>query len=327
MRTVAPGTPAPDLPGPPPAAMAVPAGVPRPAVAAEPVTGAAGRAGGAPRLLRSIATVSLPGTSVAGRLEAAARAGFGGVEMCDSDLTAGCASRAQVRLRAGEMRLLAASLGLQIVLYQPFRDFEAVPDDVLEDNLRRAGRAFEVMGDLGAGTMLVCSSVSPAAIDDDERAAGQLHRLAELARSYGVSVAYEALSWGRWVRDYRHAWRLVAAADHPALGLCLDSFHLFALGDDPSGIRDIPGGKVAFVQLADAPALDLDPMTWSRHHRCLPGDGAFDLARFAAAVRATGTTCPWSLEIFSDDLAAQADPYRVAADGMRSLRRLEASIA
>ena len=189
MRTVAPGTSAPDLPGPAPAATAVPAAVPRPAVAAEPVTGAPGPAGGAPRLLRSIATVSLPDMSLAGKLAVAARAGYDGVEICDSDLTAGCASRAEVRLRAGEMRLLAASLGLRILLYQPFRDFEAVPDEVLEDNLRRAERAFVLMGDLGADTMLVCSSVSPAAVDDDERAAGQLYRLAELASSYGVSVA------------------------------------------------------------------------------------------------------------------------------------------
>ena len=326
MRTVAPGTPAPDLPGPPPAATAVPAAVPRPAVAAKPVKGAPGPAGGAPRLLRSIATVSLPGASLAGKLTVAARAGYDGVEICDSDLTAGCASRAEVLLRAGEMRLLAASLGLRIVLYQPFRDFEAVPDEVLKDNLSRAGRAFALMGDLGADTMLVCSSVSPAAVDDDERAAGQLHRLAELACAYGVSVAYEALSWGRWVRDYRHAWRLVAAADHPALGICLDSFHLFALGDDPSGIRDIPGGKILVVQLADAPVMALDPLTWSRHHRAFPGQGAFDLARFAAAVRTTGTTCPWSLEIFNDE-HQRGDPDRVAADGMASLRGLEASIA
>jgi len=290
------------------------------------MTAAPGPAGAASRWLRSIATVSLPEMPLAGKLAVAARAGYDGVEICDSDLTAGCVSRDEVRLRAGEMRLLAASLGLRILLYQPFRDFEAVPDGVLEDNLRRAERAFVLMGDLGADTMLVCSTVSPAAVDDDERAAGQLYRLAELASSYGVSVAFEALSWGRFTWDYRHAWRLVAAADHPALGICLDSFHTCALGDDLSAIRDIPGGKVLFVQLADAPALALDPLTWSRHHRCFPGQGAFDLAGFAAAVRATGTTCPMSLEIFSDDLR-RADPDRVAADGMASLHRLEADIA
>ncbi|MGH3288855.1 MAG: sugar phosphate isomerase/epimerase family protein [Streptosporangiaceae bacterium] len=305
MHTVAPGERTADVPGP-----------------------AAGAAGGAPRWLRSIATVSLPGTPLAAKLEAAARAGFGGVEICDADLTAGCASREQVRLRAGEMRLRAADLGLRIVLYQPFRDLEGVPDDVFEDNLQRAERAFTLMGDLGADTMLVCSSVSPAAVDDDERAAGQLHRLAELAsQAYGVRVAYEALSWGRFVSDYQHAWRLVAAADHEALGICLDSFHTGVRGDDPSAIRDIPGGRIFFVQLADAPDLPLDPLTLSRQHRCFPGQGVFDLARFAAAVRASGTSCPWSLEIFSDDLRQRTDPDRVAAEGMESLRQLEASIA
>ena len=41
-------------------------------------------------------------------------------------------------LSPAEVRELAAELGLAIDLYQPFRDFEAVPPDQLERNLRRA---------------------------------------------------------------------------------------------------------------------------------------------------------------------------------------------
>ena len=37
-----------------------------------------------------------------------------------------------------------------------------------------------------------------------------------------MRIAYEALAWGRHVSEYDHAWRIVAAADHPALGVCLD---------------------------------------------------------------------------------------------------------
>ena len=145
---------------------------------------------------------------------------------------------------------------------------------------------------LGVDTMLVCSNVSEAAIDDDALAAAQLHALAERAAEHGIRIAYEALAWGRHVRDYDHAWRIVEAADHPNLGTCLDSFHILSRGADPSGIRDIPGEKIFYLQLADAPQLVMDVLQWSRHYRCFPGQGGFDLAAFLGHVARDGLRGP-----------------------------------
>ena len=71
------------------------------------------------------------------------------------------------------------------------------------------------MEELGADTMLVCSNVSPHAIDDDALAAAQLRALAERAAAHGIRIAYEALAWGRHVRDYDHAWRIVGGGRPP----------------------------------------------------------------------------------------------------------------
>jgi len=263
---------------------------------------------------RSIATVCLSGT-LEEKLEAAARAGFDEVELFEPDLIASALSPERIRERAGE-------LGLTIGLFQPFRDFEAVPEAVLHENLRRAEQKFAVMERLGADLMLVCSNVSPAAIDDDELAAAQLRTLAERAAEHGVRIAYEALAWGRHVHDYDHAWRIVASADHPALGTCLDSFHILSRGADPAAIRDIPGDKIFYLQLADAPHLVMDVLQWSRHYRCFPGQGGFDLPSFVGHVVATGYSGPLSLEVFND-VFRQADPERMAVDAMRSLLLLE----
>jgi 4-hydroxyphenylpyruvate dioxygenase len=260
--------------------------------------------------MRSIATVCLSGT-LEEKLEAAAAAGFDEVELFEPDLIASPLAPEQVRERAAE-------LGLRIGLYQPFRDFEAVP----EPDLRRAERKFAVMERLGADRMLVCSNVSEAAIDDDALAAAQLRELAERAARRGIRIAYEALAWGRHVRDYDHAWRIVEQADHPALGVCLDSFHILSRGADPAGIREIPGEKVFYLQLADAPHLVMDVLQWSRHYRCFPGQGGFDLAPFLEHVLATGYAGPLSLEVFND-VFRQADPRRMAVDAMRSLLLLE----
>jgi sugar phosphate isomerase/epimerase/4-hydroxyphenylpyruvate dioxygenase-like putative hemolysin len=258
----------------------------------------------------AIATVCLSGT-LEDKLAAAAAAGFDGVELAQDDLVASPLTPEQVRQRC-------ADLGLTIELYQPFHDFESVPPDVLRANLRRAERKFDLMGRLGVRTLVVCSTLSADAVDDDELAAEQLHTLAEHAGARGLRIAYEALAWGRFVDTVDHAWRVVRRAGHPALGLCLDSFHALARGGDLTGIRIIPGTKVFALQLADAPPRHMDLAQWSTHHRLFPGQGAFDLATFARTVLATGYSGPVSLEV-SNDVFRQTDPRRTAIDAMRSL--------
>jgi 4-hydroxyphenylpyruvate dioxygenase len=263
---------------------------------------------------RSIATVSVSGT-LEDKLKAIAAAHFSAAELFETDLV-------NFNGTPREVQRLAADLGLAIDLYQPFRDFEGVADDASRRNLDRAERKFDVMADLDAPMMLVCSNVSPQAIDDDQRAAAQLHALAERAARRNIRIAYEALAWGTHVRTYGHAWRLVEAAAHPHLGLNLDSFHTLALGDDPAGIAAIPGERIFFFQVADAPRLAMDALSWSRHFRCFPGQGDLDLASFLLYVLRSGYAGPLSLEVFNDDFRA-SDNRQTAIDAMRSLLYLE----
>ncbi|WP_216589900.1 bifunctional sugar phosphate isomerase/epimerase/4-hydroxyphenylpyruvate dioxygenase family protein [Streptomyces brasiliscabiei] len=262
----------------------------------------------------SIATVSLSG-SLTEKLSAAARAGFDGVEIFENDLLASPLTPEEIRARC-------ADLGLSIDLYQPMRDIEAVPAEVFEGNLRRARHKFELMGRLGCDTVLVCSSVHPLAEDDDALAAYHLRQLAALAQEFGVRVAYEALAWGRHVSTYDHAWRIVEAADHPALGTCLDSFHILARGSDPKGIEDIPGEKIFFLQLADAPLMAMDVLQWSRHYRCFPGQGGFDVTGLVKHVMTAGYDGPLSLEVFND-VFRQSEAGPTAVDAHRSLLMLQ----
>ncbi|NLU76760.1 sugar phosphate isomerase/epimerase and 4-hydroxyphenylpyruvate domain-containing protein [Streptomyces sp. HNM0575] len=252
------------------------------------------------------------------KLRAAASAGFDGVEIFENDLVVSAMSPESVRS-------LCADLGLTVDLYQPFRDFEAVPEELHAAGLRRAERKFDLMERLGADTMLVCSTLSPYAVDDDGLAAHQLRALAERASARGIRVAYEALAWGRFVNSWEHSWQIVRRADHPALGLCLDSFHVLSRDPEPTGIDTVDADKLFFLQLADAPRLDMDVLQWSRHHRLFPGQGSFDLPDFLAQVLAAGYDGPLSLEVFND-VFRQTDPGPAALDAMRSLVALEEAV-
>ncbi|MBH3331796.1 bifunctional sugar phosphate isomerase/epimerase/4-hydroxyphenylpyruvate dioxygenase family protein [Pseudomonas sp. HR1] len=267
---------------------------------------------------RSIATVSISGT-LTEKLEAIAAAGFDGVEIFENDLLYSGASPREIRQRAQD-------LGLAITLFQPFRDFEGNRRERLQRNLDRAERKFDLMQELGTDLILVCSNTAADSLGDERLIADDLQLLAERAAPRGLRIGYEALAWGRHVNTWQQVWRLVKAVDHPNLGVLLDSFHTLSIGGDPAGIAQIPGDKIFFVQMADAPVLQMDVLEWSRHFRCFPGQGEFDLAGFLAPILQTGYQGPLSLEIFNDGFRA-AQTRATAADGLRSLLYLEEQTA
>ncbi|MDE1166819.1 MAG: bifunctional sugar phosphate isomerase/epimerase/4-hydroxyphenylpyruvate dioxygenase family protein [Pseudomonas sp.] len=263
---------------------------------------------------RSIATVSLSGT-LPEKLEAAAAAGFDGVEIFENDLLYYDGS-------PREIRQMCADLGIEITLFQPFRDFEGCRRDFLKRNVERAERKFDLMQELGTDLVLVCSNCQPDSLGDRQILLDDLNLLAERAGARGLRIGYEALAWGKHVNTYQQVWDLVSTVNHKSLGVILDSFHTLSLKGDPAAIAQIPGDKIFYVQMADAPILQMDVLEWSRHFRCFPGQGEFDLPNFLAPIIKTGYTGPLSLEIFNDGFRA-APPRANAADGLRSLLYLE----
>lgn len=258
----------------------------------------------------SIATVSLSG-DLEEKLTAIAAVGFDGVEIFDADfLTFDGGPRS-----VGEM---IRGLGLACVTFQPFRDFEGMPEPQRSRGLDRAERKFDVMAEVGTDLLLVCSNVSPASLGGIDRAAADLRALAERAAARDMRIGYEALAWGRHVSDHRDAWEIVRRADHPGLGLVLDTYHTLAKGVPVPSIASIPAERIALVQVADAPAIEMDLLSRSRHFRNMPGQGDLDLAGFMAALDATGYDGVLSLEIFNDQFRA-GTARQVALDGRRAL--------
>lgn len=258
----------------------------------------------------AIATVCLSGT-LNEKLEAIAAARFKGVEIFENDLLSFDGTPAQVGRRIKD-------LGLAAVTFQPFRDFEGMPQPLRAKAFARAERKFDLMGELGCDLLMICSNVSPDCLGGIDRAAADFRELGERAAKRGVRVGFEALAWGRHISDYRDAWEVVRRADHPAVGLVLDSFHVLARGTDLNAMRAIPNDRIFLVQIADAPKLNLDYLSWSRHYRCFPGQGELAIDPFTDALHATGFDGLVSLEIFNDSFRA-GSARSVALDGQRSL--------
>ncbi|MFV0359154.1 bifunctional sugar phosphate isomerase/epimerase/4-hydroxyphenylpyruvate dioxygenase family protein [Tropicimonas sp.] len=258
----------------------------------------------------SIATVSVAG-DLSDKLTAIAGAGFDGIEIFEQDFIAYAGSPAEI----GRM---VRDHGLRIDLFQPVRDFEGLPEPLRTRAFDRIERRFDLMGELGTDLLLVSSSTHPETLGGVDRIAADFAELGERAAARGLRIGYEARAWGRYVSDYRDAWEVVRRADHPAIGLILDSFHTLAKKVDPEAIRKIPGDRIFHVQLADAPMIAMDLEYMSRHFRNMPGEGDLPVLDFVRAVAATGYDGPYSLEILNDQV--RGGSARIAAlDGHRSL--------
>ena len=264
-------------------------------------------------MIPSIATTTLGGT-LSDKVAAAAAAGLAGLELFEAEIH-------ESGFGADEIRARLDGQLLRLVSWFPLRDCEGMPRERRDEAFARAEASLDFAVAIGAPMVMMCSNTQADALDDDDAIVADLRALGDLAAARGLRLAYEALAWGRHVVDYRKAWELVRSAEHPALGLVLDSFHVCARDLPIDPIAQIPGERIALVQLSDAPILDLPYMRWSRGHRVLPGDGDFDLGAFMAAVRATGYDGVVSLECFSKSLREQ-DPAHVAEEGMADLTRL-----
>ncbi len=225
----------------------------------------------------SIATVCLSG-DLSEKLAAIAAAGFHNVEIFENDLLSYNGTPTDV------WKILA-DLDLNIVTFQPFRDFEGMPEPQRQRAFDRAERKFDLMEELGCDLLMVCSNASPEALGGIDRAAADFRELGERAAKRGFRVAFEALAWGKHINDYRDSWEVVRRANHPAVGLVLDTFHIYARKTEVKSLRSIPGDRIFLVQLADAPWLDMDVLSWSRHFRCFPGQGDMPILEFMQALQ------------------------------------------
>ncbi|WP_238322243.1 sugar phosphate isomerase/epimerase and 4-hydroxyphenylpyruvate domain-containing protein [Vibrio mexicanus] len=263
----------------------------------------------------SIATVCLSGT-LEQKMHAAAKAGFHAIEIFENDLT-------QYRGSAADVKRIADSLGLEILVLQPFRDMEGMPEPLRRKKYNMLERKIEIAHQLGTSRLMMCSNVHPASSPIAEQCADDLHALAMLAQHEGMQLGYEALAWGRHIADYDDAWNLVKMVDHPNLGVVLDTFHMFARGNTlDTLINDIPTEKIALVQVADAPKMQMDILQYSRHYRCFPGQGDFPVIEFVQALKDKGYNDYLSHEVFNDDFRSSS-PIKKAVDGVRSLKWLE----
>lgn len=167
-------------------------------------------------------------------------------------------------------RGVAASLGEGHVL-APGRDLGAVAD-----------ASFDAMLELGV-TRLNMVSMDP----DLSRTHDQFAMLAERAVAAGFTDLVCEFAPVLTIRNLAMALDVIAHIGRPNVRVLLDTMHFGRSGGTAADLAAIDPDLIGYVQLADAPLTsDMDYMQEAMIERKAPGEGAYPLADFLAAVPA-----------------------------------------
>lgn len=260
-------------------------------------------------------TITLNGPLQA-RLAAIRQAGFGQAMLSARDVAGfpGGVAAAAAAVRASGLR----PMGLQVL-----RDFEGLSDHLHEYKLDIAKSMLRMCADIGSPVLLASSSTSHHATADLDLIARDLRKLAMLGIPLGIRIAYEGLSWGRTIREFTSSWDVVCRADMPNLGLCLNSFHIFASGTPLQELEVMDPASIFLVRLSDAACHEAaapdDCQTLAGGPRVFPGEGvrSAQLADFVRRLERLGYRGGYSFEVFNDDYQ-QLPPDIVAQRARRS---------
>jgi sugar phosphate isomerase/epimerase len=158
---------------------------------------------------------------------------------------------------------------------------------------------FEAANVLAPAFIKIGSDLGPPATHP-ESLITPLRKLADQAADRGTRVAIETMPFSL-ISTVPMGAEIISAADHPAVGLLIDAWHVFRAGTTLDELRDSLTPEMIFgVELDDAARNMVGtPFEDTLNHRLLCGDGSFDLPGLVAVLRDLGFDGPWGVEILS----------------------------
>ncbi|KAL4962163.1 sugar phosphate isomerase/epimerase family protein [Aspergillus stella-maris] len=191
----------------------------------------------------SFATCSLgaPTDPLPQKLTLISSAGFTGIELAFPDLQSHASSLSNKSISdhdfpslisaAKDVKKLVKENGLEIVMLQPFSNFEGWPrgSEEYKDAFERARGWIEIMSAVGTDMLQVGSSDTPLTkLSPSSELRGNivsdLRDLADLLKEKGMRLAYENWCWSSHAAGWKDVWDIVQEVDRDNIGLCLDTF-------------------------------------------------------------------------------------------------------
>ena len=251
------------------------------------------------------------------RVEVAGRAGFRGFGLAHLDLL-----EVEHGIGFKAFRSLLDDNGIEYFEIEFLMDWFASGERRAQSDKIRHGmlRAAEAVG----ARHIKAGDHRGAKLSTDELAE-HFAGLATDAANVGSRIALEPMPFGS-ISTPTQGLEVVRKAGHPAGGLLIDIWHMSRGGVDFESLRDLPSEHIAAVELDDAPLeFTGDMLTDTFDGRTLCGDGEFDIPAFIDAIKATGYSGPWGVEILGAQYRTLPVEQAVPAAFDTTMRYLEGS--
>lgn len=228
------------------------------------------------------------------RLEAASQAGFAGFGIRHGDLM-----EVERTLGFAEFRRMLDGNGLRHLEMEFLEGWYASGEAREKSDTQRADllRAAE---QLGAVRIKVGGHLAGGSADIDQ-VAEEFATLAEQARQAGTTVGIEPMPFAD-ITTPEMGLEIVKKAGHPSGGVLIDIWHTARAGIDVESLASFPVEHIAGVELNDADREVRGSLLEDTfNNRRFPGEGVLDVRGFINAIKKTGYTGTWGVEMLSTD--------------------------
>lgn len=147
----------------------------------------------------------------------------------------------------------------------------------------------------------------------------RIDRMADVVAEAGIKLALEFVP-GVAVDSIPKAIEILNRIGRARMGIVIDTWHFFRGSSTWTDLETVDPADVILVQFNDAPpAISEDIMSESMNRRTWPGQGEFDLKRFADTLTKRGWNGVVAVEVLADDVRQldAATYIRMAAETSR----------
>jgi sugar phosphate isomerase/epimerase len=252
--------------------------------------------------------------SLAEEVEAAAKAGYAGIEPWIREIDAYVEAGGSLK----DLAQRISDCGLTVVSAIGF------PEWIVDDAARRrkglaeAKRNMDIVAQLG-GSLLAAPAAGAVDVTDlDLRKAAERYRaLLELGEKMGVTPMVEVWGFSKTLSRLGEAAFVAIESGHPKACILADVYHLHKGGSEHAGLKLLNGGMMRLFHVNDYPDTPRHRLTDA--HRVYPGDGVAPLTEIFRILNDAGFRSWLSLELFNEDYWKQ-DALTVARTGLEKLK-------
>lgn len=242
-------------------------------------------------------------------IAAAGEAGFKALEIWAAKMDDYLAEHSVAELKA-----LFAKHGVQPASINSIEFITFRPPEEYQQIKARCRELCQLAQVLGCNKIVVVPSPTPegGATEEEIRAESVrvLRELADIAKPYGVSLAFEFLGFP-WcsVRTLGQCYDIVKEVNCSNVGLVIDTCHFYAGGSDLRDIERVHAPKLLIFHINDVE--DRPRETIEDAHRLLPGEGVIPLDDILVRLSHIGYDGLCSIELFRPEYW-ERDPVELA---------------